>query len=236
MPKIFDSWTVLPHGRLTPVDEGIWTVTGRIEMPLTHLERRMTVVRLKGRRLIIYSAIALHEAQMQVLESFGEPAFLIVPGDHHRTDAKVWQARYPTIQVVAPVGAVKAAEEAVFVDTTAPDFGDGDVSFVPVEGLSGHEAALLVRRPGGTTLIVNDLIGNMPRGAGFVLRLMGFAGDEPHVPVPVKMGLGRHRDELRRQLLAWADQPGLKRIIMSHGDPVEVAPAEALRRLAESLG
>lgn len=235
MPKIFDTWTVLPHGRLREIDDGIWTVTGQIDMPLTHLGRRMTVVRLKGQRLVIYSAIALDDAQMRELEGFGKPAFLVVPGDHHRTDARVWKARYPAMEVVAPAGAVKAAEEAVRVDTTDPDFGDPDVGFVTAGGLEEHEAALLVRRTSGTTLIVNDLIGNMPHGAGFILRLMGFAGDEPHVPAPVKMGLGQHKDELRRQLLAWADEPRLKRIIMSHGDTVEAAPAEELRRLAASL-
>ena len=32
-------------------------------------------------RLIIYSAISLDEVEMNALESYGTPAFLIVPGD-----------------------------------------------------------------------------------------------------------------------------------------------------------
>ena len=39
MPKILEDWTVLPHGRLTRVDDGIWTVTGELHMPLTPLQR-----------------------------------------------------------------------------------------------------------------------------------------------------------------------------------------------------
>ena len=235
MPKILEDWTVLPHGRLMPVEDGMWTVTGELHMPLTHLERRMTVVRLKSGELVIYSAIALDEAQMQVLEAAGRPAFLIVPGDRHRLDAHIWKARYPGLKVIAPVGARDAAEKAVHVDATEADFGDEAVSFVTVEGLSGHEAALIVRREAGTTLIVNDVIGNMPHGAGLVLRLTGFAGHAPHIPLPVKAGV-KDKSVLREQLLAWADEPNLKRIIMSHGDPIEWDVPGRLRALAESLG
>ena len=51
-----------------------------------------------------------------------------------------------------------------------------------------HEAALIVETPSGTTLVLNDIVGNI-RGAkgfgGWLLGLMGFAGQEPHVPRPV---------------------------------------------------
>ncbi len=235
MPKTLEKWTVLPHGRLTEVDDGIWTVTGQIEMPLTHFQRRMTVVRLKSGKLVIYSAIALDEPQMQVLEAAGTPACLIVPGDHHRADAKVWKDRYPALEVIAPAGAVKAAEDVVQVDSSDADFDDPDVTFVTVKGLAGHEAALRVRRPSGTTLIVNDIVGNLPSESGLLLQLMGFSGDHPHIPVPIKVGLGGRADELKQQLLDWAAEPNLVRIIMSHGEPLEADPAGALRQLAETL-
>ncbi len=234
MPKILEKWTVMPHGRLTQVDDGIWTVTGELHMPLTPLERRMTLVRLKTDDLVIYSAIALDEAQMQALEAVGHPAFLVIPGDRHRLDSKIWKARYPDLKVIAPAGARDAAEEAVPVDATEIDFGDDAVRFVTVLGTSGHEAAVIVRRAAGTTLIVNDIIGNMPEDSGLVLRLTQFAGDEPHIPLPVKMGY-KDKDGLRDQLLTWAEEPGLTRIIMSHGEPIETEAAESLRRLAATL-
>lgn len=234
MPKSLEDWTVMPHGRLTEIDDGMWTVTGELHMPLTPLERRMTVVRLNDGELVIYSAIALDEAQMKVLEDAGHPAFLIIPGDLHRMDAKIWKARYPDLRVIAPSGAQKAADEVVHVDSTDIDFGDDAVRFVTVSGMSGHEAALIVRRPAGTTLIVNDIIGNMPRDSGFILRLTGFAGDEPHIPVPIRMTV-KEKSALRDQLLAWAEEPGLKRIIMSHGDPIEDDAPGQLRALAATL-
>lgn len=234
MAKILEDWTVLPHGQLTEIDDGIWTVTGELHMPLTPLQRRMTVVRLQTGDLVIYSAIALDEPQMWTLEAAGRPAWLIVPGDHHRMDAKIWIERYPHLKVITPAGAVKAVEDAVQVDATTVDFGDDAVRFVTVGGTSGHEAALIVRRAAGTTLIVNDIIGNMPEKAGLVLRAMHFAGDEPHVPLPVKLTL-KDKEGLQDQLLAWAGIADLKRIIVSHGDPIEDNPRGQLKALAASL-
>src|SRR6476646_5845944 len=56
MPRSLKTWTVLPHGKLTEVEANILTVTGQVHMPLGDIPRRMTVVRLKDGRLVIWSA------------------------------------------------------------------------------------------------------------------------------------------------------------------------------------
>ncbi len=43
-------WKVLPHGKLTQLDDNLLTVTGELRVPMT-LPRRMTVVRRKNSRL-----------------------------------------------------------------------------------------------------------------------------------------------------------------------------------------
>src|SRR5262245_62163010 len=173
------AWKVHPHGQLTQVDENILTVTGTILMPAGRLPRRMTVVKPAHGGLVIFSAMSLADDQMNVLESFGMPAYMIVPNDHHRMDAKSWKERYPSLRVIAPAGAREKVEKLVLVDATFGDFGDPSVRFVPVPGTSEKEAALEVHNPSGMTLILNDLVGNI-RGArgfsGWFLRLMGFAG------------------------------------------------------------
>ena len=60
---------MLPHGKLSAIDDNILTVTGDIHMPLMDLPRRMTVVRLNDARLIVYSAIALDEALPSSMKS-----------------------------------------------------------------------------------------------------------------------------------------------------------------------
>lgn len=238
MTRPNEHWNVLPHGKLTPIDDGMLTVEGRIKMPLMDLPRRMTVVRLHDSRLVVWSAIALDDAAMATFEAFGRPAFLVVPNDHHRLDAKAWKNRYPELKVIAPEGAREKIADVVAVDTTSPDFGDPGVTFVTVPGTRAHEAALVVRRERGTTLVLNDLVGNIHAASGidgWLLRLAGFAGDDAQIPRVVKMALVKDAADLRAQLLEWAELPGLRRIIVSHGDPIESEPQRTLRDLAASL-
>lgn len=238
MTAPFQTWKVLPHSRLTAVEDNILTVVGEIPMPFGDLPRRMTVVRLADGRLVIFSAIALDEDGMTSLEAYGTPAFLIVPSAIHRLDARIWKDRYLDLKVIAPQGALHKAEEVVVVDATSVDFDDPDVTLTAVPGTQAQEFALQVTSAGGVTLVLNDLVGNIhdERGfAGWLLRLMKFAGDEPHIPRPVKSKLVEDKDALRDQLLRWAELSSLKRILVSHGSPIEDDPAGVLRQLAASL-
>ena len=238
MPRPFEHWKVLPHDALVEVEDGILTVTGDVPMPLAHLKRRMTIVRLRDQRLVVYSAIALDEDEMARIEAYGELAFLVVPSDIHRLDARIWKERYPAMQVVTPEGAREKVEEVVPVDSTDPDFGDPNVRFLCVRGVEGHEAALLVRTSRGATLVVNDVVGNIHDAhgpGGWVLKAAGFAGDEPQVPRVVKRKIVEDEIALSAQLEEWANIPSLSRVLVSHGDPIENDPSAALRNLAKSL-
>jgi hypothetical protein len=238
MPKINQRWTVLPHDKLQSVDERIMTVVGYLPMPLTRLPRRMTVVRLRHGGLVVFSAVALAEPDMAELERFGRPAFLVVPSDKHRLDARIWKERYPGMQVVAPRGAGGRVADVVPVDSTSPDFDDPDVQFVAMPGTAEREAALVVTHSGRTTLVLNDIIGNIrdAKGVGgWFLGVMGFAGSEPRIPGIVKRLLVKDKAALREQLLRWAKDQSVARVLVSHGDVIDTNARYALMKLAESL-
>ena len=238
MPKPLEKWTVLPHGQLSTLDENLLTVVGEVKMPIGDFPRRMTVVRLSDGRLVIYSAIALDEPEMAALEAWGTPAFLIVPNDIHRLDAKIWKDRYPAVVVIAPEGSRKKVEEVVHVDAAEVDFHDPKVRFITVPGTDGHESALLVETSSGSTLIVNDLIWNvddLPGFGGWLLRVTGLTGDTPRIPFTVDLKLIKDKPALRAQLEAWSGVMALNRIIVSHGTIVTKEPRKVLHRLAESL-
>lgn len=238
MPKVHKHWKVLPHGALTEVDEDLLTVTGELRMPLGSFPRRMVVVRVPDARLVIWSAIALDAAGMDKIEAYGRPAFLIVPNELHRLDAHAWKERYPQLIVVAPPGARAKVGEVVLVDTATPDFADADVAFVTVPGTDQRESALVVRKRGGTTLVLNDIVGNIRDAAGiggWFLRMAGFAGNAPRVPRVVKRKLVADADALRVQLMRWAELPNLRRVLVSHGDAIERDAPGVLRELAHSL-
>jgi hypothetical protein len=238
MPKFNKEWKVLPHGQVKTVDDRILTVEGDVPMPLAKFPRRMTVVGLSRNRSAIFSAIALNEPSMRQIEELGKPSFLIVPNGHHRIDACPWKQRYPKLKVLCPPGAKKSVSEAVPVDSTDDILGDKDVQFVVVEGTDEAEAALVVRRKSGTTLVANDVIANVrhPNGLGgkIIARLAGFGIKRPQVPRVVKRVMVEDKRKLANQLRQWSEIPGLRRIIPSHGDVIE-RPAPALQRMAEDL-
>lgn len=231
-------WTVLPHERLAALEDNVLTVAGQVKIPAGSLPRRMTAVRLRDGRLVIFSAIALNEDGMSELEAFGGPAFLIVPNSHHRLDARIWKDCYPDMKVIAPEGARKKVERIVPVDKTDIVFDDPAVRFVTVPGTQGHEAALEVDGPAGLTLMLNDIVANIRDAKGFggwLLRKMGFVGDEPQIPGPIKTSLISDKAALEHQLRLWATAPSLRRIVVSHGDVIDENPKDVLLSLAATL-
>lgn len=238
MPKTHDHWTVLPHGPLQEIDDGIVTVAGDIPMPLGKFPRRMTAVRLSGGRSAIFSAIALPDDELARIEALGQPSVMIVPNPGHRLDAHSWKEMYPEIRVIAPPGALEAVSEVVPVDSTADDLNDPQVHFLVVPGTDEKESALIVRRKSGVTLICNDIIGHVrhPHGVGaqIMARLFDYGVSEPTVPRTARRHI-KDPAALAAQLRAWSQISDLKRVIVSHGEPIVDDPAEALERLAVEL-
>ena len=77
-----------------------------------------------------------------------------------------------------------------------------------VPGTRDHEAALVVKTPKGTTLVLNDVVGNIRDASGvggWMLGKMGFAGKQAQIPKIVKMVMIKDKSALRAQLLRWAE-------------------------------
>ena len=239
MTRILDHWTVMPHGPIEEIDDGILTVSGEIMMPLGRFPRRMTIIGLTDGRSIIWSAMALSESEMAQIEALGRPSFLVVPSDAHRLDARIWKQRYPEIQVVTPSAARAKVSEVVPVDATEGVWDDPSVRFQTVPGTGEHEGALMVTRGNRLTLIVNDVIGHVrhPHGLGALVMAwaMGFGVAGARIPWPIKRRIIRNPPALAAQFRQWADEPALARIIVSHGDPIERNPSSILRKLAGNL-
>jgi hypothetical protein len=227
--KPHENWEVLPHGKLEQIGGNLWSVTGEMKMPFGKTVRRMTIAKLRNGKLVIYSAIALDETEMAKLDALGTPGFLIIPSGIHRIDAKPWKDRYPHLVVVAPRGARNRIGKVVSIDCTNVDFHDPKVRVFTVEGTKNRELAMAV----GKTLVVNDLIFNLPKMSGiahWLYRLTGFGPGHPTMPKLVMKRLVDDRDAVNAQLRRWADD-GYERVIVAHGAPIE-NPRETLLALA----
>jgi hypothetical protein len=130
-------------------------------------------------------------------------------------------------------------EKAVKVDATTDIWDDPSIQFVTVPGIAGKEGALLVRREGSTTLVLNDLLANVshPHGLGahIMARLLGFGVSAPQVPYVGKWMFVKDKAAFASAFRNWADDSSLERIIVSHGDVLEDNPRRVLRDVADSL-
>jgi len=239
MASLHDEWRVFPHGPIERIDDGILSVEGEIQMPLGRFPRRMTVVALNDGRTVAFSPVALHEPAMREIEALGALAFMVVPNGFHRLDARPFKKRYPDIKVICPPGSKKRVEKAVRVDAVSDIFNDGDVRFVLVAGMRNAEAALLVRRASGTTLVLNDVISNVrhPKGLGanIMARLFGFGVKHPQMAREVRHLFVGDKRALAKQLGDWAAIPDLRQIVVSHGEIIDQSPSEMLRSIASTL-
>ena len=229
-----ETWTVTDHGQLEALGDNLYTVTGKLKMPLGETVRRMTIAKLGDGRLLVFSAISLDEAQMAKVDALGRVAFLVVPSGIHRMDIKGWSERYPQACVIAPAGAREKVEEVVKVDATSIDIADPRVELMAVPGTGEQEFAMLVTTGATKTLVVTDLIFNLPKLRGFAqfaYSLFGFGPGHPTQPALVRMNLVKDNDAMRAQLRAWANDSAIQRILVSHGAPIE-NPRETLLKLA----
>lgn len=226
MAKPRSQWLPLSHEPLQALAENLWWV--RAPIPGVAMNRSMTVARLGDGRLLIWSAIALDEASMDRLTAAGEPALLVVPSALHRLDAAAYKSRFPKLRVFTPTGARRAVSQIVGVDGTLDEApADAQVSFRPIAGIGEREGAMLVRSADGTTIVLNDLIFNMPVPEQWSLRLivklLGSAPG-PRVSRVVKLAWCDDRAALRRELEALAAIPDLVRLVVAH-DSVMHGPA-----------
>ena len=237
MAKIsHESWTVLPHGALEQIEDGLWRVEGTL--PNMPLKRVMTVARLTSGDLVIDNPIALDAPSMGKLESFGRVAFLVVPNGWHRLDLHAYAARYPTAVVLAPRGSrakVAAVEPKVRDLTTFP--ADPNVSLSVVDGTGGLEAVMTVKVGGGVSVIFADAVFNMPhlRGFhGFVLRHITASSGGPRVSRVARLLMVKDKAAFAAHLERLAT-PDLRRVIVAHHETVSEDPSGVLRRVAASV-
>lgn len=221
----FTEWTVLAHQPIQKVSENFWWVEGT--MP-GGFSRKMSVMRMGDGSLIIHNAIALGAAEMQELEAFGRVAYLVVPNGFHRQDARIWKDRYPAAKVICPAGSRKKVAAIVPVDLDYKDApGDEQVRLHYFDGMKEREGYAEVKSAEGTTLVINDVVCNMPKMKGVMGYFMGPTG-QPSVPRFTRWFMVKSRGPLGEHVERLAAIPDLKRVILSHGANLSAEPAASL--------
>lgn len=235
---------ILPHGAWQQLAENLWHIEGKLQLsggiPFT---RCMVVIRLSDERLLIHNGVALQPAQMTELESWGEPAFLIVPSRFHRMDAAWYTARYPQLQVLCPSGARTEVETKVRVAGSYADWAllagkTPEIELQHVAGCGDIEGVVVVKSVDGETLICNDLLFNLPHRLpgllGWLFQLTGLMAAGLRLSRLIKWGMLKDALALKQQFLDWSQRP-IKRLIVAHGDVFTQDVSKALQQLAQEL-
>jgi hypothetical protein len=237
MAKANAEWTVLKHGPIERLSERLWRIEGTL--PSMPLARVMTIARRADGGLVVHNAIAVDDATRAELEAWGPIAAIVVPNGYHRLDAPAFHARYPAARVVCPRGARAKVEQVVPVTGGYEDEpADPAVTLETLDGTGDAEGAMIVRDAAGASLVLNDIVFNMPHLPGihgFVLRRITGSSGGPRVSRIARWFLAKDKPALRTHLERLAATPELRRICVSHHETIDRDPAKVLRDVAATL-
>ena len=230
-----DTWTVLPHGPIEQLEPNLWRVQGTL--PNMPLKRVMVVAALSTGTLVVYSPIALDDAEMTALDALGPVGFIVVPNGMHRLDAKKFASRYPKARMLGPAGARGKIAKVVEVAALSELPADPAVTLSEVAGTRDREAMMTVVSAARRSMVFADAIFNMPHLSGlkgFVLQHLTKSSGGPRVSRLAKLLLISDKRAFAAQLDQLAS-PDLVRVIVGHHEMITDRPADALRDIAATL-
>ena len=137
-----------------------------------------------------------------------------------------------------PRGARDQVAEKVAVDGCYEDYprDDETVQLCGLQGVKEREGAVLVRSSDGLTVVLNDVMFNLPRKPSDVigwlmLSVMGSAPG-PRVSRLAKAALVANSAALRGEFERLAELPDLQRLIVAHGEIAKGPSAASALRAA----
>lgn len=212
---------------LRPFGPEIWVADGPVAGGAAGFRypTRMTVMRLSGGDLVLWSPVQLSDALRREIEALGNVRYLVAPSGLRHSSVGDWHRAYPVAQVHAPPGLREKRQDIRF---------GGDLGKVALAGWSGELDVVVVRgnritseavgfhRPSGTAIFA-DLLQQVPPGwftgwRGLAARLDLIVASQPSVPRRFRLAFSDRRAARAalRRILAWR----AGRVLMGCGEPV----------------
>jgi hypothetical protein len=206
------------------------------DVPLTlmgfAIGARMTVVRLPG-GLFIHSPVALTPALKEALDRLGPVAAVAAPARLHYAHVPEFARAYPGARLYYVPSLGPGLEGLALAGTlgeTPPPEWAGVLEQSPFRGSSLYDEVDFFH-PATRTLILTDLVFNIPRSRSWLTRViarsLGILG-RPALSHSFRLTM-RDRAAARasvERLLAW----DFDRLLLAHGEIVVTGGKEALRR------
>jgi hypothetical protein len=225
-------WTVTRHDAIVEHEPNLWSVSGDIP-GLKGMNRRMSIAKLQDGRLVFFNAVPLDDLSMHRVTSWGTPWLLITPHRAHTMDAHAFSTRLKLTTAAPDIELEKVRKRVPDVVGLSTITGDASLTIGQWGGSKLNEPWLISRSAGGASLIVSDVIQNSyPKS--LLLKLLGFGGGAKVTPAQ-KLLFVSDKAEVKRSVLALAAEPGLRRLVPSHGEVLEQDVPGTLNRIAQTL-
>jgi len=225
--------TIDPTPELVAIAPGLWAV--ELHRPSgVRLRLRMTVARSDG-GLWLHSPIAIDEALAGALAELGEVRHIVAPNRFHHWYAGAAKRRYPGASLWAAPGLrAKRPNLAFDRDLHEDGFSSEGIEATFIEGARPWSEHVFFHGE-SATLICTDLLFNIPEErhtpTRWLYRAIGsFGRFRTNRIWPL---LADDRAALSRsleRLLRW----DVRRVVMAHGDPIEIGP-DGLRTALSGL-
>lgn len=219
---------------LTPFADGIWTSAEPVRFLGLRLTSTMTVIRLGGGSLLLYSPVAMTPARRAAVEALGQVAHLYAPNTFHHRWIGDWSAAFPSARVHAPRDLARKRRDLRIDRVHGADAPEPEVAFagvvdeVRIDGFRLHETVLW--HAPARTLVVADLVHNIGRPehrwTRMYSRMMGFY-DRVALSRVIRWSGFSDRGAARRCVDGLLARP-IDRLIVGHGAPVTTGGRDAL--------
>ena len=215
----------------------IWIADGsNVSVIGFHYPTRMSVMRLSGGDLFIWSPIQLTDGLRAAVNALGRVRHIVAPNSLHHLFLPEWKRAYPGAKVYAPPGLREKRKDIDFDadlgNAASPDWAN-DIDQLMMQGNLITTEVVFFHIKSGTVLFT-DLIQQIPANLlsgwrALVARLDLMSGPEPSVPRKFRLAFTDRRgarDSLRH-IFAWPAE----KVLMAHGTPVEEDAEAFLRRV-----
>jgi hypothetical protein len=218
---------------LREIAPNLWVAEQPFRFLAMEVGIRTTIVRLQDGKLFVHSPTGLDATLRDELAERGEVGFVVAPNRFHHLFVADYQQAFPTAEFYCAPGLERKRPNLTFaaaLNDAAPSGWAGELdqivftAFAPLnEVVFFHHAS--------HTLILTDLLFNVPPGAGsigsrLVLWLDGCNG-HPAVPRTLRPMLKLRRKPVKTlldRIFAW----DFSRVVLSHGEVIETGAKDVL--------
>ena len=222
-------WETTPLDPLVEHEDNLWSIGG--ELPwMRGMNRRMAIAKTRDGRLVFYNAVPVDDATLERIRGWGKPWLLVIPHHQHMRYGHAFAEKLGVI-TCTPDGQLAKVQARI---PSALPFSkielDDTMRLGTFESSKLHEGYLVVKSGPRTSLAVSDVVMNLNK-TNLKFKLLGFAGG-PKIVFFAKVAFIKSTKLLKQELRALAQEPGMSRVIVAHGDVIESGGKEVLEHVA----